>query len=67
MTTCATAIAGAPTTVVLSPPRLRELHHVVRHNAGRLDDLTAQTLLAELDERLGWACISADGRPPVRS
>jgi predicted kinase len=54
-------------TAVLSPPRLRELHHVVRQTAGRLADPSAQDLLAELDERLGWAGISADGLPPVRS
>jgi hypothetical protein len=54
-------------TAVLSPPRLRELHHVVRQAAGRLADPSAQDLLAELDERLGWAGISADGLPPVRS
>ena len=54
-------------TAVLSPPRLRELHHVVSQTAGRLADPSAQDLLAELDERLGWAGISADGLPPVRS
>jgi predicted kinase len=54
-------------TAVLSPPRLRELHHVMRQAAGRLADPTAQDLLAELDVRLGWAGISADGLPPVRS
>ncbi len=54
-------------TALLSPPRLRELHHVVRQTAGRLADPSAQDLLAELDERLGWAGISADGLPPVRS
>ena len=54
-------------TAVLSPPRLRELHNVVRQAAGRLADPSAQDLLAELDERLGWAGISADGLPPVRS
>jgi hypothetical protein len=54
-------------TAVLSPPRLRELHNVVRQTAGRLADPSAQDLLAELDERLGWAGISADGLPPVRS
>jgi predicted kinase len=54
-------------TAVLSPPRLRELHQVVRQAAGRLADPSAQDLLAELDERLGWAGISADGLPPVRS
>jgi hypothetical protein len=54
-------------TAVLSPPRLRELHNVVRQAAGRLADPAAQALLAELDERLGWAGISADGLAPVRS
>jgi len=39
----------------------------VRQTAGRLADPSAQDLLAELDERLGWAGISADGLPPVRS
>jgi predicted kinase len=54
-------------TALLSPPRLRELHQVVRQAAGRLADPSAQDLLVELDERLGWAGISADGLPPVRS
>jgi predicted kinase len=54
-------------TALFSPPRLRELHNVVRQAAGRLADPSAQDLLAELDERLGWAGISADGLPPVRS
>ena len=54
-------------TAVLSPPRLQELHNLVRQSAGRLADPSAQNLLAELDERLGWAGISADGLPPVRS
>ena len=54
-------------TAVLPAPRLQELHHVVRQAAGRLADPSAQALLAELDERLGWAGISADGLPPVRS
>ena len=54
-------------TAVLSTPRLRELHNVVRQTAGRLADPSAQNLLAELDERLGWAGISADGVAPVRS
>ncbi|WP_255018231.1 AAA family ATPase [Cyanobium sp. WKJ7-Wakatipu] len=54
-------------TAILSPPRLRELHNVVRQTAGRLADPSAQDLLAELDERLGWAGISADGVAPVRS
>jgi predicted kinase len=54
-------------TALFSAPRLRELHQVVRQAAGRLADPSAQDLLAELDERLGWAGISADGLPPVRS
>ena len=52
---------------VLSPARLREVHNVVRQAAGRLADPSAQDLLAELDERLGWAGISAAALPPVRS
>lgn len=52
-------------TALFSPPRLRELHNVVRQAAGRLADPSAHTLLAELDERLGWAGISADGLQPV--
>ena len=52
---------------LFSQPRLRELHNVVRQAAGRLADPSAHDLLAELDERLGWAGISADGLPPVRS
>ena len=54
-------------TAVLSPPRLQELHNLVRQSAGRLADPSAQNLLAELDERLAWAGISADGLAPVRS
>ena len=54
-------------TAVLSPARLREVHNVVQQAAGRLADPSAQDLLGELDERLGWAGISADGLPPVRS
>ncbi|MCP9831868.1 AAA family ATPase [Synechococcus sp. HJ21-Hayes] len=54
-------------TAVLSPPRLQEVHNVVRQAAGQLADPSAQDLLAELDQRLGWAGISADGLPPVRS
>ena len=52
---------------VLSPARLQEVHNVVRQAAGQLADPSAQDLLAELDQRLGWAGISADGLPPVRS
>ncbi|MEA5390299.1 AAA family ATPase [Cyanobium gracile UHCC 0139] len=54
-------------TAVLSPPRLRELHNVVRQTAGRLADPSAQDLLSELDERLGWSGISATEQAPVRS
>ena len=54
-------------TAVLSPARLREVHNVVQQAAGRLADPSAQDLLSELDERLGWAGITADGLPPVRS
>jgi len=54
-------------TAVLSPARLREVHNVVQQAASRLADPLAQDLLSELDERLGWAGISADGLPPVRS
>ena len=54
-------------TAVLPVPRLRELHNVLRQSAGRLADPSAQHLLLELDERLGWAGISAGDLPPVRS
>jgi len=54
-------------TALFSVPRLRELHNVVHQAAGRLADPSAHDLLAELDERLGWAGISADALPPVRS
>jgi predicted kinase len=54
-------------TAVLPAARLQELHNVLRQSAGRLADPSAQNLLAELDERLGWAGINADGLPPVRS
>jgi hypothetical protein len=52
---------------VLPAARLQELHNVLRQSAGRLADPSAQNLLAELDERLGWAGISANGVAPVRS
>ena len=52
---------------MLSAARLREVHDVVRQAAGRLADPSAQDLLAELDERLGWAGISTERWPPVRS
>jgi len=54
-------------TAVLSAPRLREVHDVVRQAAGRLADPSAQDLLAELDERLGWAGLSSENAMPVRS
>ena len=54
-------------TAVLPAARLQELHNVLRQSAGRLADPSAQNLLVELDERLGWAGISADGVAPVRS
>ena len=54
-------------TALFSVPRLQELHNVVRQAAGRLADPSAHDLLAELDERLGWAGISADRLAPVRS
>jgi hypothetical protein len=52
---------------VLPAARLQELHNVLRQSAGRLADPSAQNLLVELDERLGWAGISAKGLAPVRS
>lgn len=54
-------------TAVLSAPRLREVHDVVRQAAGRLADPSAQDLLTELDERLGWAGIRHEDSTPVRS
>jgi predicted kinase len=54
-------------TAVMPAARLQELHNVLRQSAGRLADPSAQNLLAELDERLGWAGISANGVAPVRS
>jgi len=54
-------------TAVLPAARLQELHNVLRQSAGRLADPSAQNLLAELDERLDWAGISANGVAPVRS
>lgn len=54
-------------TAVLSAPRLREVHDLVRQTAGRLADPSAQDLLAELDERLGWAELSREETTPVRS
>ena len=54
-------------TAVLSASRLREVHDVVRQASGRLADPSAQALLAELEERLGWAGISLENATPVRS
>jgi predicted kinase len=54
-------------TALFSPPRLRELHNVVRQAAGRLADPSAQDLLAELEERLRWAGINVEEGPVVRS
>jgi predicted kinase len=54
-------------TALLSAPRLREIHGVVSQAAGRLADPTAQDLLNELEQRLGWAGIAIDGSPPVRA
>ena len=53
-------------TAVLPAARLQELHNVLRQSAGRLADPSAQNLLVELDERLDWAGISANGLAPVR-
>ena len=54
-------------TALLSPPRLVELHNVVRQTAGRLADPSAQDLLVEIEERLTWAGINSAELPPVRS
>jgi len=54
-------------TALLSAPRLREVHAVVRHAAGRLADPSAQDLLEELDGRLARAGINTAGEAPVRS
>ncbi|MCS5699769.1 WYL domain-containing protein [Cyanobium sp. FGCU-52] len=54
-------------TAVLSAPRLREVHAVVRQAAGRLADPSARDLLDDLDERLGWAGIDTGSGAPVRS
>jgi predicted kinase len=54
-------------TALLSANRLREIHGVVSQAAGRLDDPTAQDLLAELEQRLQWGGIAVDGSPPVRA
>ena len=54
-------------TAVLSASRLREVHQLVRQAAGRLADPSARHLLAELDERLGWAGLGDDDAAAVRS
>ena len=54
-------------TALLSAPRLREIHGVVRQAAGRLADPNAQHLLAELEQRLQWGGVAIDGTPPVRA
>ncbi len=54
-------------TALLSAPRLRELHGVVREAAERLGDPTAHGLLAELDQRLPRAGAGAEEEPPVRA
>ncbi|WP_322757421.1 AAA family ATPase [Synechococcus sp. CBW1107] len=54
-------------TAILSAARLREVHDVVRQAAGRLADPSAQELLTELDERLGWAGLDISEALPVRS
>jgi len=54
-------------TALLSAPRLREVHGVVREAAGRLADPSAQDLLSELEQRLQWAGITLDQQAPVRA
>jgi predicted kinase len=54
-------------TAVLSAPRLREVFAVVRQAAGRLGDPSAQDLVGELRERLGWAGLDGGDTPPLRS
>jgi predicted kinase len=54
-------------TALLSAPRLRELRGVVREAAERLGDPTAHGLLAELDQRLGWAGLGGEDELPVRA
>ena len=54
-------------TAVLSAPRLQEVFAVVRQAAGRLGDPSAQDLVGELQERLGWAGLDAGEAPPLRS
>ncbi|MFO0018237.1 MAG: AAA family ATPase [Synechococcaceae cyanobacterium] len=54
-------------TAVLSAPRLREVYAVVSQAAGRLGDPSAQDLVEELQQRLGWAGLAGGEGPPVRS
>ena len=54
-------------TALLSTPRLRELHGVVREASERLGDPTAHGLLAELDQRLAWPGGRDDDEPPLRA
>ncbi|MEB3354192.1 MAG: ATP-binding protein, partial [Cyanobacteriota bacterium] len=54
-------------TALLSAPRLREVHGVVREAVARLADPTAQDLLEELEQRLQWGGIAIDATPPVRA
>ena len=52
---------------ILSAPRLREIHGVVRDAAVRLSDPTAQDLLKELEDRLRWGGVEFEQQPPVRA
>ncbi len=52
-------------TAVLPAPRLREIQALVEQAAGRLADPSAQPLLAELEQRLAWACLD-EPAPPLR-
>ncbi|SBO42699.1 AAA family ATPase [Cyanobium sp. NIES-981] len=54
-------------TALLSAHRLREVHAVVSQAAGRLEDPSAQDLLAELEQRLQWGGIGLDRQAPVRA
>ena len=54
-------------TALLPAPRLREIHGVVQQAAGRLGDPTAASLLAELEQRLGWAGIATSTEAPLRA
>jgi predicted kinase len=54
-------------TALLSAPRLREVHAVVRDAVVRLEDPTAQDLLSELEERLRWGGVAVERQPPVRA